>query len=150
MSSSKFGSHMQTLVQTGKMDRLEQEVHELRGEVTTLRDEVVKLTSLVSSLMATKDPPLVQQRPQPLCQPICMERPRQQGSQPLIPQNQVRKASQCDPIPVKYADLLPILLRKNLVQTLPLPRVPNPLPPWYCPDLNCASHQGALGHDTEQ
>ncbi|KEH30019.1 hypothetical protein MTR_4g058030 [Medicago truncatula] len=39
MSSSKFGSHMQTLVQTGKMDRLEQEVHELRGEVTTLRAE---------------------------------------------------------------------------------------------------------------
>ncbi|KEH26697.1 hypothetical protein MTR_6g471190 [Medicago truncatula] len=107
------------------MDRLEQEVHELRGEVTTLRAEVEKLTSLVSSLMATKDPPLVQQRPQPLCQPICMERPRQQ-------------------------DLLPNLLKKNLVQTLPPPRVPNPLPPWYRPDLNCVFHQGAPGHDTEQ
>ena len=93
---------MQTLVQTGKMDQLEQEVFELRGEVTTLRAEVEKLTSLVSALMATKDPPLVQQRPQPLCQPMCTERPRQQAPQRLIPQNQGRKASQCDPIPMKH------------------------------------------------
>ncbi|KEH40868.1 hypothetical protein MTR_1g036650 [Medicago truncatula] len=89
--------------------------------------------------MATKDPPLVQQRPQPLCQPICMKQSRQQGSQrfipqnqspqPLIPQNQAQKASQCDPFPVKYADLLPILLKTNLVQTLSPPHVPDPLPP---------------------
>ena len=39
---------------------LEQEVHELREEVTILRVEVEKLTNLVSSLM-------VQQKPQPLC-----------------------------------------------------------------------------------
>ncbi|RHN71941.1 putative transcription factor bZIP family [Medicago truncatula] len=160
MSSSKFGSHMQTLVQTQKMDQLEQEVHELRGEVTTLRAEVEKLTSLVSSLMATNDPPLVQQRPQSPYQPMCPQKPRQQAPrqfipqnqvpQKFIPQNQVQKASQCDPIPVKYADLLPILLKKNLIQTLPLPRVPNSLPPWYRPDLNCVFHQGAPGHDTEQ
>ena len=153
---------MQTLMQTGKIDQLEQEVYELRGEVTTLRAEVEKLTSLVSSLMATKDPPLVQQRPQPLCQPMCIKRPRQQvpqqftpqnrAPQRLIPQNQapqqlnsqnqVRKASQCDPIPVKYADFLPVLLKKNLVQTL--------APPRYRPDQNCIFHQGARGHDTEQ
>jgi len=134
-SSSETNSHMQTLVQTGKVDQLEQEVYELRGEVTTLRAEVEKLTSLVSSLMATKNPPLVQQRPLPLCQPMCIKQPRQQvpqrftpqnqAPQRLIPQNQapqqlnsqnqVRKASQCDPIPMKYADLLPILLKKNLV-----------------------------------
>ncbi|XP_039690819.1 uncharacterized protein [Medicago truncatula] len=160
MSSSKFGSHMQTLVQTQKMDQLEQEVHELRGEITTLRAEVEKLTSLVSSLMATKDPPLVQQRPQALCQPICMKRSRQQGSQrfipqnqspqPLIPQNQAQKASQCDPFPVKYADLLPILLKTNLVQTPSPPHVPNTLPPGYRPDRNCAFHQGARDHDTKQ
>ncbi|KEH34213.1 hypothetical protein MTR_3g463110 [Medicago truncatula] len=142
------------------MDQLEQEVHELRGEVTTLRAEVEKLTSLVSSLMATKDPPLVQQRPQALCQPICMKRSRQQGSQrfipqnqspqPLIPQNQAQKASQCDPFPVKYADSLPILLKTNLVQTLSPPHVPNTLPPGYRPDRNCAFHQGARDHDTKQ
>jgi len=63
MSSSNLSLHKQTLVQTQKMDQLEQEVHELREEVATLRAEVEKLTSLVSSLMATKDPPLVQQRP---------------------------------------------------------------------------------------
>ena len=160
MSSSKFGSHMQTLVQTGTMDQFEQEVFELRGEVTTLRAEVEKLTSLVSSLMATKDPPLVQQRPQPLCQPMCIKRPRQQVPQrfipqnqaprQLIPQNQVRKASQCDPIPMKYAELLPILLKKNLVQILGPLRVPNPLPPWFRPDQNCIFHPGAPGHDIEQ
>jgi phage shock protein A len=72
---------MQTLVQTQKMDQLEQEVHELRGEVTTLRAEVERLTSLVSSLMAAKDPLLVQKRSQPLCQPMCMKRPRQQVPQ---------------------------------------------------------------------
>jgi len=100
--------------------------------------------------MATKDPPLVQQRPQPLCQPMCIKRPRQQAPQQPIPQNQVRKALQCDPIPMKYADLLPILLKKNLVQILAPPRVPNPLQPWYRPDQNCIFHQGAPGHDTEQ
>jgi len=120
--------------------------------------------------MATKDPPLVQQRPQPLCQPMCIKRPRQQvpqrftpqnqAPQRLVPQNQapqqlnsqnqVRKASQCDPIPMKYADFLPVLLKKNLVQILAPPRVPNPLPPWYRPDQNCVFHQGAPGHDTEQ
>jgi len=42
-------------MQTQKMDQLEQEVE----EVTMLRAEVEKLTSLVSSLMVTKDPPLV-------------------------------------------------------------------------------------------
>jgi len=78
---------MQTLMQTGKINQLEQEVYEFRGEVTTLRAEVEKLTSLVSSLMATKDPPLVQQRPQPLCQPMCTERPRLQALQQPIPQS---------------------------------------------------------------
>ena len=121
MSSSKLGSHMQTLVQTQKMDHLEQEVHELRGEVTVLRVEVEKLTSLVSSLTVTQD------------QPLCPKRPRQQVPRQVIlqnqaPQNQVRKASQCDPIPMKYADLLPILLKKNLLQTRPLPQVPDVLP----------------------
>ncbi|KEH23838.1 hypothetical protein MTR_7g095830 [Medicago truncatula] len=142
------------------MDRLEQEVRELRGEVTTLRAEVEKLTSLVSSMMVTKDPPLVQQRLQPLCQPIFVKRSRQQGPQRFIPQNQspqqlisqnhVRKASHCDPILVKYADLLPIFLKKNLVQTLSPPHVPDPLPPGYRSDRNCAFQQGAPDHDTEQ
>ncbi len=53
MSSFNFSSHMETLVQTQKMDLLEQEVHELREEVATLRAEVEKLTSLVYSLMVT-------------------------------------------------------------------------------------------------
>jgi hypothetical protein len=56
---------------------------------------------------------------------------------------------QFDPIPMTYAELLPILLMKNLVQTRKPPRVPNELPVWYQPDLSCAFHQGAPGHDIE-
>jgi len=129
MSSSKFGSHMQTLVQTQKMDQLEQEVHELRGEVTVLRAEVEKLTSLLSSLTVTQDHPMCPKRPrkQSSRQIILQNQaPRQlilqnQVPRQFIPQNQVRKAPQCDPIPMKYADFLPILLKKNLVQTRPPP-----------------------------
>jgi len=62
---------MQTLVQTQKMDQLEQEVPELCEEVTTLRVEVEKLTNLVFSL-------IVQQKPQPLGM-----RPPQRQHQPL-------------------------------------------------------------------
>jgi len=50
MSSFNLSSHMQTLTQTHKMDQLEQEVHELHEEVTTLRAEVERLADLVSSL----------------------------------------------------------------------------------------------------
>jgi len=45
------------------MDQLEQEVHELREEVTTLRAEAERLANLVSSLIITQDQPLVQQKP---------------------------------------------------------------------------------------
>jgi hypothetical protein len=54
---------------------------------------------------------------------------------------------QFDPIPMTYAELLPILLMKNLVQTRVPPQVPNELPVWYQPDLSCAFHQGAPDHD---
>ncbi|KEH29565.1 hypothetical protein MTR_4g045717 [Medicago truncatula] len=57
--------------------------------------------------------------------------------------------TQFDPIPMKYADLLPSLLKKHLVQTRPPPKVPERLPAWYRPDKFCAFHQGAPGHDTE-
>jgi hypothetical protein len=56
---------------------------------------------------------------------------------------------QFDPIPMTYAELLPILLMKNLVKTRKPPRVPNELPAGYQPDLSCAFHQGAPGHDIE-
>jgi len=76
MSSSKLDSHMQTIMQTQKMDQFEQEVHELRGEVTVLQAEVEKLTSLVSSLTVTQD------------QPLCPKRTRQQVPRQVILQNQ--------------------------------------------------------------
>ena len=40
-----------------KMEDLEQENHELRGEVATLRVEMEKLTALVESLVAVQNQP---------------------------------------------------------------------------------------------
>ncbi|KAI5408703.1 hypothetical protein KIW84_054513 [Lathyrus oleraceus] len=40
-------------------------------------------------------------------------------------------------------------LLKNLLQPRNIPQIPEPLPWWYKPELCCAFHQGALGHDIE-
>jgi len=50
---------------------------------------------------------------------------------------------------MKYSELLPTLLEKDLVQTKAPPSVPERLPVWYRADLSCAFHQGAPGHDVE-
>jgi len=113
-------------------------IYELREEVTTLQDEVEKLTNLVSSLVVTQG------------QQICPQQPRQQAFQQFIAQNQAQGAPQFDSILVKYAELLPTLLKENLIQTRqPLP-VPKRLPMGYKADLSCAFHQGEPGHDIEQ
>ena len=84
-------------------------------------------------------------RSQPVYQP--QQQPYQAQQQP---RQQARpKQQQFDLIPMKYADLLPSLLERNLVQTKPPPRVPEILPAWYKAHLNCAYHQGAPGHDIE-
>jgi len=145
-------------MQTRNMDQLEQEVHELRGEVTTLRTEIEELNSLVSPLTVMGDQPLCpkwpqQQIPQQVIPQNQVPRqviPQKQVPRKIIPHNQVRKASQCDPIPWKYAELLPDLFRRHLVQTRPPPQKPKKLPSGYGPDLFCAFHQGAPGHDIEQ
>jgi hypothetical protein len=49
-----------------------------------------------------------------------------------------------------YAELLPALLEKNLVQTRAPPPLPEKLPWWHRADHFCAFHQGAPDHDTEQ
>ena len=69
--------------------------------------------------------------------------------QPFNQPNRPQRTQSFDPIPMKYADLLPALLAKNLVQTKPPPPVPKRLPAWYRTDLTCAFHQGAPGHDVE-
>ncbi|KAK2371753.1 hypothetical protein QL285_072966 [Trifolium repens] len=69
--------------------------------------------------------------------------------QPFNQPNRPQRTQSFDPIPMKYADLLPALLTKNLVQTKPPPPVPERLPAWYRTDLTCVFHQGALGHDVE-
>ena len=52
--------------------------------------------------------------------------------------------------PVKYAELLPDLLERNLVQTRPPPPVPKIYQARFRADLSCDFHQGALGHDVER
>jgi hypothetical protein len=76
------------------------------------------------------------------------------GYQPQFQQNQQQprqrtSRKQIDPIPMTYAELLPKLLERNLVYTkAPLP-MPAKLSARYRPDLFCAFHQGAPGHDIE-
>ncbi|GAU50550.1 hypothetical protein TSUD_281240 [Trifolium subterraneum] len=90
--------------------------------------------------------PQFQQRPQ---QPY-QQQYQQQISPQYAQQNRAqRPPPQYDPIPMKYAELLPALLEKKLIQTRVPPRVPEILPGWYRADLSCAFHQGAPGHDTE-
>jgi len=50
---------------------------------------------------------------------------------------------------MKYEDLLPTLLERNLVQTKAPPPMPKKLPARFRADLSCAFHQGAPGHDVE-
>jgi len=147
---------MQTLVQTQKIDQLKQEVHELREEVTTLRAEMERLANLVSSLTVTQDQPSVHRKPQPLCmqppqqrhQPLCIRLPQQQAPQQLNTQNHAPRTP-VDPIPIRYTDLLPTLLKNKLVQTRAPPSMPERLPAGYRADLTCDFHQGAPGHDIE-
>ncbi|KAI5445534.1 hypothetical protein KIW84_013677 [Lathyrus oleraceus] len=45
--------------------------------------------------------------------------------------------------------LYPSLVLKNLIQPRNPSQILEPLPWWYKPELRCAFHQGALGHDIE-
>jgi len=56
---------------------------------------------------------------------------------------------QIDQIPVTYAELLPRLLRKNLVQTREPSSMPEKLPAWYRPEQTCTFHQGGPDHNIE-
>ena len=66
---------------------------------------------------------------------------QQQAHQQFIPHNQAQKAPQYDQIPLKYEELLPVLLREHCVQTRSPPRMPKKLPARWRPDLFFASRQ---------
>jgi hypothetical protein len=76
-------------------------------------------------------------------------RPQPQAPRQSNNQNRVQGRTLFDPIPMTYAELLPILLEKNLVQVRAPPRVPAKLPWWYKVDRFCVFHQGAPGHSIE-
>jgi len=69
--------------------------------------------------------------------------------QPYQQQQTQTQSQQIAPTPGKYADLLPQLLKQNLVLTKAPPPVPARLPAGYRPDLFCDFHQGAPDHDIE-
>ncbi|GAU22854.1 hypothetical protein TSUD_282210 [Trifolium subterraneum] len=110
----------------------------------------------VSAIVPTSQPQMTQapppQYPHPYQQPY-LQQPKirpQTPQQPYNYPNRTQRNPPFDPIPMKYADLLPALLAKNFVQTRPPPLVPAVLPTWYRSDLTCAFHQGAPGHDVER
>ena len=137
MSSFNLSSHMQTLTQTQKMDQLEQEIHELHEEVTTLRVKVERLTNLVSLLIVQQKPQSLGVRPpQQQHQPLHIQLPRQQAPQQFNPQKHVPR-TKFDPIPIKYAELLPTLLERDWVQIKAPPPIPKKLPARFRDDLSC-------------
>ena len=79
---------------------------------------------------------------------------RNPGYHPQFQQNQHQLRQQSprihiDPIPMKYTDLFPWLLERKLIYNQTPPLVPTKLTARYRPDLFCAFHQGAPGHDIE-
>jgi len=79
---------------------------------------------------------------------------RNPGYQPQFQQYQQQPRQQAqrtwiDLIPMKYADLFPRLLERKLIYTKAPPPVPVKLTARYRPDLFCAFHQGASGHDID-
>ena len=66
---------------------------------------------------------------------IAYQRPSPQGNQ-----GQNQKREPFDSIPMSYAELLPMLIQKKLVQTRPPPAIPSPLPWYYKSDQTCAFH----------
>lgn len=48
-----------------------------------------------------------------------------------------------------YAELYPSLVVKYLIQSRNPLQILEPLPWWFKPDLHCAFHQGASGHEIE-
>ena len=79
-------------------------------------------------------------------QPLRTQLPRQQAPQQLDTRNHAPRTP-VDPIPMRYMDLLPKLLKKKLVQTRAPPPLSERLPIGYRADLTCVFHQGAPGHD---
>jgi len=76
------------------------------------------------------------------------------GYQPQLQQHpqqprQQAPRTQIDHILMKYADLFPRLLKRNLIYTKAPPPMPTKSTSWYRPDLFCAFHQGAPVHDIE-
>ncbi|KAK2389917.1 hypothetical protein QL285_063474 [Trifolium repens] len=137
-------------------------VEELRRSQELLREEVnglkTQMSLIIQILLNGKDnssscPPRAYptpQTPRPWVIPPHQQQPRQQAPQPFNNQNRAQKRFQFDSIPMSYAEWLPTLIEKNLVQTRGPPPVPEKLPWWYKPDLSCVFHQGAPGHDIER
>ncbi|RDX84408.1 hypothetical protein CR513_34540, partial [Mucuna pruriens] len=54
------------------------------------------------------------------------------------------------PVPMSYTALLPILLQKQLITTMPLRPQEPPYSKTYDPNTKCDFHEGGIGHSTER
>jgi hypothetical protein len=130
----------------------------LKRDLDLLREEVnglkTQMSLIIQILLKREDnlplfPPQANMTLRPWVISPHQQQPRQQAPPHSGNQNRSQRP-QFDPIPITYAELLPALIEKNLVQTRAPPPVPAKLPWWYKPDLSCAFHQGAPGHDVER
>jgi hypothetical protein len=107
---------------TGFSKKKEQEV----GMVAQGRPRRSNYQQYPQHIVVVMPVPNTFQNPRP--QPQLHQRPpqqyQQQAPQQFNNQNRTAKTPQFDPIPMTYAELLPILIEKNLVQT----RAPPPVP----------------------
>ncbi|XP_017408518.2 uncharacterized protein LOC108321311 [Vigna angularis] len=63
--------------------------------------------------------------------------------------NRDEKVASFTPIPMTYTELLPYLLRRNLIKVCPTRPIRPPYPKSYDTNAKCDYHEGACGHSTE-
>ncbi|XP_058770183.1 uncharacterized protein LOC131643835 [Vicia villosa] len=113
------------------------------GRKNNYRSQHVAAVSNTTPTVSAYQPQFLQQNVQ--LQPQQQTRPPHNNQQ-----NRAQRKTEFDPIPMTYTELLPALIKKNLVQTRVPPPVPENIPWWYKADDFCAFHQGAPGHSTER
>jgi DNA primase len=108
------------------------------------QQHVAALTPIIGAIQNPGYQPQFQQRLQPQFQQRpqqqYQQQPRQRAQQQSTQQNRVPRTPHFDSIPMTYAELLPALIEKNLIQTRAPPPVPEKLPWWHRADHLCVFH----------
>lgn len=90
------------------------------------------------------------------CHPLSIPQPNQRNQvqnqthpQIITQVDPERKHPDIDLIPVTYSQLLPHLIRSEMIVPRFLPLMPTPYKPWYDKNARCEFHDGSEGHNTE-